>query len=86
PNTFLPPRNLFFLSFPPPLAYQIHPKHIITPLSQTHFSPYPHSTHTFIKSINLTLTLSIHKHFLIHTPLISLHKPHTSPLTHNLPL
>ncbi|WP_186305673.1 7-cyano-7-deazaguanine synthase, partial [Staphylococcus epidermidis] len=50
------------------------------------FSPYPHSTHTFIKSINLTLTLSIHKHFLIHTPLISLHKPHTSPLTHNLPL
>ncbi|WP_186305311.1 7-cyano-7-deazaguanine synthase, partial [Staphylococcus cohnii] len=49
-------------------------------------SPYPHSPHNFINSINLTLSLSIHKHFLIHTPLISLHNKQTSPFTHQLPL
>ena len=30
PNTFVPARNLLFLSFAGAVAYQIHAKHIIT--------------------------------------------------------
>ncbi|WP_260984044.1 7-cyano-7-deazaguanine synthase, partial [Bacillus sp. WP8] len=56
----------------------------MTPLSHTHFTPYPHSPHHFLKSSNLTLNLPIQKPFLIHTPLMSLNKPQTSNLPHHL--
>ena len=35
PNTFVPARNLLFLSFAGGMAYQIHVKHIITGVCET---------------------------------------------------
>ena len=41
PNTFVPARNLLFLSFAGALAYQVNAKHIITGVCETDFSGYP---------------------------------------------
>lgn len=38
PNTFVPARNLLFMSFAAALAYQISAKHIITGVCETDFS------------------------------------------------
>ena len=66
PNTFVPARNLLFLSFGA-LAYQRNAKHIITGVCETDFSGYPDCRDSFIKSMNVTLSLSMDKDFVIHT-------------------
>ena len=51
PNTFVPARNLLFLSFAGALAYQINAKHIITGVCETDFSGYPDCRDSFIKRL-----------------------------------
>ncbi|GGB48638.1 7-cyano-7-deazaguanine synthase [Lentibacillus populi] len=70
PSTFVPGRNLLFLSFAAVLAKQTGAKHIITGVSETDFSGYPDCRDSFIKSLNVTLNLSMDDQFLIHTPLM----------------
>lgn len=74
PNTFVPGRNLLFLSFAGVLAKQIGAKHLITGVSETDFSGYPDCRDIFIKSLNVTLNLSMDDNFVIHTPLMWLDK------------
>ena len=84
PNTFVPARNLLFLSFAGALAYQIGAKHIITGVCETDFSGYPDCRNSFIKSMNLSLNLSMDKDFVIHTPLMWLNKKETWALSDQL--
>ncbi|MEX6012734.1 7-cyano-7-deazaguanine synthase QueC [Mammaliicoccus sciuri] len=84
PNTFVPARNLLFLSFAGALAYQIGAKHIITGVCETDFSGYPDCRDSFIKSMNLSLNLSMDKVFVIHTPLMWLNKKETWALSDQL--
>lgn len=84
PNTFVPARNLLFLSFAGALAYQIGAKHIITGVCETDFSGYPDCRDSFIKSMNLSLNLSMNKDFVIHTPLMWLNKQETWALSDEL--
>lgn len=84
PNTFVPARNLLFLSFAGALAYQIGAKHIITGVCETYFSGYPDCRDSFIKSMNLSLNLSMDKDFVIHTPLMWLNKKETWALSDQL--
>lgn len=84
PNTFVPARNLLFLSFAGALAYQINAKHIITGVCETDFSGYPDCRDSFIKSMNVTLSLSMDKDFVIHTPLMWLDKKATWALSDDL--
>ena len=51
PSTFVPGRNLLFLSFAGVLARQIGAKHIITGVCETDFSGYPDCRDAFIKSL-----------------------------------
>lgn len=74
PNTFVPARNLLFLSFAGALAYQIGAKHLITGVCETDFSGYPDCRDSFIKSMNVTLNLAMDRDFVIHTPLMWLNK------------
>src|SRR5574344_704168 len=55
PNTFVPGRNLFFLSAAAVYAREKGVKHIVTGVSQTDFSGYPDCRDNFIKSLNVTL-------------------------------
>ena len=83
-NTFVPARNLLFLSFAGALAYQIKAKHIITGVCETDFSGYPDCRDSFIKSMNVTLNLSMDRDFVIHTPLMWLDKAQTWELADDL--
>lgn len=84
PNTFVPARNLLFLSFAGALAYQLGAKHIITGVCETDFSGYPDCRDSFIKSMNLSLNLAMDKDFVIHTPLMWLNKQETWALSDQL--
>ncbi|EPV2383819.1 7-cyano-7-deazaguanine synthase QueC [Staphylococcus pseudintermedius] len=84
PNTFVPARNLLFLSFTGALAYQIGAKHLITGVCETDFSGYPDCRDSFIKSMNVTLNLAMDRDFVIHTPLMWLNKKETWALSDDL--
>jgi 7-cyano-7-deazaguanine synthase len=84
PSTFVPGRNLLFLSFAGVLASQIHADHIVTGVCETDFSGYPDCRDVFIKSMNVTLNLSMDEQFAIHTPLMWLNKAETWELADQL--
>jgi len=77
PSTFVPGRNLLFLSFAGVLASQVGAKHIVTGVCETDFSGYPDCRDVFIKSLNVTLNLSMDDSFVINTPLMWLNKAQT---------
>lgn len=84
PSTFVPGRNLLFLSFAGVLASQIGAKHIVTGVCETDFSGYPDCRDIFIKSLNVTLNLSMDQSFVIHTPLMWINKAQTWELADQL--
>lgn len=84
PNTFVPARNLLFLSFAGALAYQLNIKNIITGVCETDFSGYPDCRDSFVKSMNVTLNLAMDKNFVLHTPLMWLDKKQTWELSDQL--
>ncbi|GGC88584.1 7-cyano-7-deazaguanine synthase [Thalassobacillus devorans] len=84
PSTFVPGRNLLFLSFAGIVARQIGARHIITGVCETDFSGYPDCRDVFIKSLNVTLNLSMDDSFVIHTPLMWLDKAETWQLADEL--
>ncbi|WP_147535543.1 7-cyano-7-deazaguanine synthase QueC [Bacillus marasmi] len=84
PSTFVPGRNLLFMSFAGVLAYQIGAKHIVTGVCETDFSGYPDCRDSFIKSLNVSLNLAMDKSFVIHTPLMWLNKAETWKLADEL--
>lgn len=84
PSSFVPGRNLIFISFAGILASQIGAKHIVTGVCETDFSGYPDCRDVFIKSLNVTLNLSMDEQFVIHTPLMWLNKAETWKLADEL--
>lgn len=84
PNTFVPGRNLFFLSIAAVFAREHGIHHIVTGVSQTDFSGYPDCRDAFIKSLNVTLNLAIDEQFVIHTPLMWIDKAETWALADEL--
>ncbi len=77
PNTFVPGRNLFFLSIAAVYAREHNINHIVTGVSQTDFSGYPDCRDAFIKSLNVTLNLAMDGQFILHTPLMWIDKAET---------
>jgi 7-cyano-7-deazaguanine synthase len=84
PSTFVDGRNLLFLSFAAVLAKQAGARHIVTGVCQTDFSGYPDCRDVFIKSLNVTLNLSMDYEFVIDTPLMWLTKAQTWQLADDL--
>jgi len=84
PSTFVPGRNLLFISFAGVLASQVGAKHLVTGVCETDFSGYPDCRDIFIKSLNVSLNLSMDKEFVIHTPLMWLDKADTWALADEL--
>lgn len=84
PNTFVPGRNLFFLSIAAVYARERGIFHLVTGVSQTDFSGYPDCRDSFIKSLNVTLNLAMDEQFVIHTPLMWIDKAETWALADEL--
>lgn len=70
PNTFVPGRNMLFLTFAATIAYAKNIKHLVTGVSEADYSGYPDCRDTFIHSVNAALNLAMDKQFVIHTPLM----------------
>lgn len=84
PNTFVPGRNLFFLTFAAVIARSHGIYHLVTGVSQADYSGYPDCRDTFIRSANVTLNLAMDEQFTIHTPLMWLNKAETWKLADEL--
>ena len=84
PNTFVPGRNLVFLSIAAVYAREHGVNHIVTGVSQTDFSGYPDCRDSFIKSLNVTLNLAMDEQFVLHTPLMWIDKAQTWALADRL--
>lgn len=84
PNTFVPGRNLLFLTFAATIAYARDIRHIVTGVSEADYSGYLDCRDTFIKSANATLNLAMDKQFVIHTPLMWRTKKEVWHLANNL--
>lgn len=74
PNTFVPGRNMVFLTFAAILARGKGISHLVTGVSEADFSGYPDCRDTFVRSLNVTLNLAMDGSFVIHTPLMDRNK------------
>ncbi|GAB6012206.1 7-cyano-7-deazaguanine synthase QueC [Viscerimonas tarda] len=70
PNTFVPGRNLLFLTFAAVIARNHGIRNIVTGVSEADYSGYPDCRDTFILSANTSINLAMDEHFDIHTPLM----------------
>lgn len=84
PNTFVPGRNLLFLTFAAVEARSKNIRHIVTGLSEADYSGYPDCRDTFVMSANASINLAMDEHFRIHTPLMYLDKANTWRLSDEL--
>lgn len=84
PTTFVPGRNLFFLSIAAVRARELGAAHIVTGVSETDFSGYPDCRSQFISSLNETINLAMDDTFVIHTPLMWIDKAQTWALADEL--
>lgn len=84
PSTFVPGRNLFFLSIAAVYAAKYGIYDLVTGVGQTDFSGYPDCRDSFVKSLNVTLNLAMDSQFRIHTPLMWLDKADTWALADEL--
>ncbi len=84
PNTFVPGRNLIFLTFAAAYAYQRSIKHLVTGVAQTDYSGYPDCRENTLSSLEQTLRLGMEYDITIHTPLMNLNKADTVSLAEKL--
>lgn len=84
PSTFVPGRNILFLTLAATLAYRRDIKHIITGVCETDYSGYPDCRDDTIKSLQATLNLGMESRLVLETPLMWLSKADTWALAHEL--
>lgn len=84
PSTFVPGRNLVFLSLAAIKAYQLGLRDIVVGVCQTDYSGYPDCREDFVHSIEQSVSLAMDTKFVIHTPLMHLTKAQTVELMRDL--
>ncbi|MGL6313920.1 7-cyano-7-deazaguanine synthase QueC [Vibrio sp. WXL103] len=77
PNSFVPGRNILFLTLAGIYAYQIGADSVITGVCETDFSGYPDCRDEFVKSMNQALVKGMDRQLEIVTPLMWLNKAQT---------
>ena len=84
PNTFVPGRNVVFLTFAAAYAWQRDIGHLVTGVAQTDYSGYPDCREGTITALQHTLRLGMESDVTIHTPLMHLSKKETVELARDL--
>ncbi|MBV8472816.1 MAG: 7-cyano-7-deazaguanine synthase, partial [Hyphomicrobiales bacterium] len=69
PNTFVPGRNLLFLTFAAAIAYRRGLQRLVTGVCETDFSGYPDCRDDTIKALQVAVNLGMASRFVIETPL-----------------
>ena len=84
PNTFVPGRNLVFLTFAAALATRRALRHLVGGMCETDYSGYPDCRDDTIKALQVALNLGMDSRFVLHTPLMWLDKAQTWRLAESL--
>lgn len=84
PSTFVPGRNILFLTLAAAVAYRRGLRHIITGVCETDFSGYPDCRDDTIKALQVALNLGMDRRFVLHAPLMWLDKAATWRLAADL--
>ncbi|VFP80673.1 7-cyano-7-deazaguanine synthase QueC [Candidatus Erwinia haradaeae] len=74
PDTFVPGRNIIFLTLASVYAYQLKAETLITGVCQTDYSGYPDCRNEFIIALNTAISLGISRKLIFKTPLMWLTK------------
>ncbi|WP_391595555.1 7-cyano-7-deazaguanine synthase QueC [Yersinia massiliensis] len=77
PSTFVPGRNILFLTLAAIYAYQVQAQAVITGVCETDFSGYPDCRDEFVKALNQAINLGIGRNIDFITPLMWLDKAET---------
>jgi len=84
PNTFVPGRNLLFLTLAGALAYRRGLEVLVTGVCETDYSGYPDCRDETMKAMQQALSLGLGRNLVIDTPLMWLDKAQTWALAHRL--
>ena len=84
PNTFVPGRNLLFLTLAAALAYRRDLQVLVTGVCETDFSGYPDCRDDTMKAMQLALSLGMDRRLVIETPLMWIDKAATWAMAHAL--
>lgn len=84
PNTFVPGRNLLFLTFAATLAYRRGLKHLVAGMCETDYSGYPDCRDDTLKALQVAINLGMERRFVLHTPLMWRDKAATWALAERL--
>jgi len=84
PTTFVPGRNLVFLTFAGAVAYRRGAGHLVAGMCETDYSGYPDCRDDTIKAMQLALTLGMDRRFVVHTPLMWIDKAGTFALAKDI--
>src|SRR5688572_12920458 len=74
PNTFVPGRNLIFLTFAAALAYRRGITHLVAGMCETDYSGYPDCRDVTLKVLTTAINLGMDRQFELHTPLMFIDK------------
>lgn len=77
PNTFVPGRNLLFMTFASTVAYRRGIRHLVGGMCETDFSGYPDCRDDTMKALQVTLNLGLDRRFVVETPLMWIDKATT---------
>ena len=80
PNTFVPGRNLVFLTYAAAWAWPRHIGNLVTGVTQTDYSGYPDCRAATLDSLEQTLRLGMESEIRIHAPLMHRSKKDTVEL------
>lgn len=84
PNTFVPGRNLVFLTYAAALADRRKARHLVGGMCETDFSGYPDCRRDALEALEAALNLGMAQDFAIETPLMRLTKAETWALAKSL--
>ena len=84
PNTFVPGRNLMFMTVAATLAYRRGLNVLVGGMCETDFSGYPDCRDDTMKALQVALNLGMDTRVKLETPLMWLDKAQTWTLAHNL--
>jgi len=84
PNTFVPGRNLLFLTFAAALAYRRDVRRLVLGVCETDYSGYPYCRDDTMKAMQVALNLGMDIRFVVETPLMWIDKAETWRMTERL--
>lgn len=84
PNTFVPGRNLLFLTFAATVAYRRGLNVLVGGMCETDYSGYPDCRHNTLQALQIAMSLGLDQPLVVETPLMWIDKAQTWRLAASL--